>query len=304
MSDATSGADGSGEAATGGVEADGRSVLDGPVVVTGAGGTIGTALAVTFAALGAPLVLSDYDDGAAAVTGAQAMAAGAPEVRVVIGDAADPDVADTLVDACRDWGGPAVAVFNAGICVPGLTWEQPIEVWRRQVEVDYWGPVHGVRAMVPAMLERGSGHVVAVSSGAGLVAPPGMGAYVSSKHAVVGLMESLHHELARLGAPIGVSVVCPGNVLSNLADNSLRSMNVDPEDHELGGVAAEIDAVVRAGVDAGAAAQTVADAVVRAVRERRFWVLPQPEVGLGALDRYQRLADGRPPLDLLPPPPI
>ncbi len=275
------------------------AITDGPVVVTGAGGTIGTALAVTFGALGLPLVLSDYDDGAVAVTGAQAMAAGAPDVRVVVGDAADPEVATRLVDACEDWGGPAVAVFNAGIFVAGLVWEQPIEVWRRQVEVDYWGPVHGVRAVVPAMLERGSGHVVTVSSGAGLVATPGMGAYVSAKHAVVGMMESLQHELSRIDAPVRASVVCPGLVVSNLSDNSLRSLDVDPEDHELTGVAAEVDSIIRAGVDSGAPAQTVADAVLAAVREGRFWVLPQPEVALGALDRIQRLADGREPVDLL-----
>ena len=147
-------------------------VADGAVVITGAGGTIGTALAVTFGGLGLPLVLSDYDEFNMAMAGAQAMAAGATDVRTVVGDAGDPEVAATLVDACEDHGGPAVAVFNAGICVPGLTWEQPLEVWQRQVDVNYWGPVHGVRAVVPAMLARGSGHTFAVASGAGLVAPP------------------------------------------------------------------------------------------------------------------------------------
>ncbi len=298
------GSTGSGGTGSGGTDSDVAAAVraavgDGAVAITGAGGTIGTALSVTFGALGLPLVLSDYDDMGLAVTGAQAMSAGAPEVRTVQGDAADPDVAATMVDACEDLGGPAVAILNAGICVPGLTWEQPLELWQRQVEVDYWGPVHGVRAMVPAMLERGAGHVFAVSSGAGLVAPPGMGAYVSSKHAVVGLMESLHHELARLGSPVRASVVCPGNVFTNIADNSLLSLNIDPEDFELEGVAAQVDAASRAGVDAGAPAQTVADEVVEAVLDGRFWVLPQPELALGALDRYQRLAEGSPPVDLL-----
>jgi NAD(P)-dependent dehydrogenase (short-subunit alcohol dehydrogenase family) len=282
-------------------------VADGAVVITGAGGSIGTALAVTFGGLGLPLVLSDYDEFNMAMTGAQAMAAGATDVRTVTGDAGDPEVAATLVDACEDHGGPAVAVFNAGICVPGLTWEQPLEMWQRQVDVNYWGPVHGVRAVVPAMLARGSGHTFAVASGAGLVAPPGMGAYVSSKHAVVGLMESLHHELARVVAagggagPVRASVVCPGNIATNIADNSLLSLNLEPDEVELAGVAADVDAASRAGVDAGASPQTVADAVLDAVRTGRFWVLPQPEVALGALDRYQRLADGGPPVDLLPP---
>lgn len=274
-------------------------IAEGPVVVTGAGGSIGTALAVTFASLGLPLVLGDRDEVTLAATVERAVAAGAPDVRVVVGDAADPEVVDALVDECADRGGPAVAVFNAGIFVAGLVWEQPIDVWRRQVDVDYWGPVHGVRAVVPAMLERGSGHVVAVSSGAGLVATPGMGAYVSAKHAVVGMMESLHHELVRLDTPVRASVVCPGLVLSNLSENSLRALDVDPEQHELAGVAAQVDVTIRAGVDAGAPAQTVADAVVSAVRDGRFWVLPQPEVALGALDRYQRLAEGSPPVDLL-----
>ena len=144
---------------------------------------------------------------------------------------------------------------------------------------------------------EGVGHVVAVASGAGLVATPGLAPYVSSKHAVVGLMESVRHELARAAPGVKASVVCPGNVRTPMTANSLAAAGV-AEEH-LSPVAQQVADTVRAGVDHGAEPETVADSVLDALNTGRFWVLPQPEVALGALDRVQRIVDGREPVDLL-----
>lgn len=266
----------------------------GAAVITGAAGGIGSAVAARLAAEGMSLVLSDRDadrlhalgptlDGAAVVS--------------VVGDVADPDHHAALVEAAEGLGGLRLSVLNAGVYLPGLVWEVPLEQWKLHVDVNYWGVVHGVRAAVPTMLARGEGHVVAVASGAGLVATPALAPYVSTKHAVVGLMESLHHELARLDAGVGASVVCPGNIRTPMAAHSLDAAGV--VDEQLSDVAGSVAATVRAGNDAGADASVVADAVVAAVADGTFWVLPQPEVALGALDRVQRIVDGRPPVDLL-----
>jgi short-subunit dehydrogenase len=120
---------------------------------------------------------------------------------------------------------------------------------------------------------------------------------VATKHAVVGLMESLHHELARVAPDVHASVVCPGNVRTPMAANSLAAAGIDEE--HLSGEAAAVAATVRSGNDAGQDASTVAQAIVDAVHEHRFWVLPQPEVAWGAIDRVQRIMDGREPVDLL-----
>lgn len=288
--------------------------LSGVAVVTGAGGGIGAAIAGRLAAEGCSLVLADRDPASLAVAGERAreVARDGVVVRRLVGDVGDVDHHAELVAAAEELGGLTLSVLNAGVYLPGLSWEVPLEQWELQTRVNYWGVVHGVRAAVPVLLARGRGHVVAVASGAGLVATPGLAPYVATKHAVVGLMESLHHELVRVqgasggtnaganrGESVGASVVCPGNVRTPMAANSLAAAGVD--DERLDGVAASVARAVRAGNDAGEDPATVADAVVAAVREGRFWVLPQPEVGLGALDRVQRLARGDAPVDLLPP---
>ncbi len=149
------------------------------------------------------------------------------------------------------------------------------------------------------MIANGGGHLVAMASGAGLVATPALAPYVSTKHAVVGLMESLHHELARVAPQVHASVVCPGNVRTPMAANSLTAAGLGFDDERLEGAALDVATAVRAGNDAGQDPSTVADAVVAAVEDRRFWVLPQPEVAWATTDRVRRLAEGEQPVDLL-----
>lgn len=282
--------------------------LDGVAIVTGAGGGIGAAVARSLAAAGMSLVLADRDRSAL-----EAVAASLPPSVTVItgvGDVGDPTHHAALVTAAEDLGGVTVSVQNAGVALTGLSWEVPLEQWELQVRTNYWGVVHGVRAALPPMVRRGLGHVLAVASGAGLVATPGLAPYVSSKHAVVGLMESVRHELARAAPGVRASVVCPGNIATPINANSLAVADaagaVDVAaceggvgDGSTAAVARQIDETVSRGVDSGAEPQTVADAIVQAVSTGRFWVLPQPEVALGALDRVQRIVDGRPPADLL-----
>lgn len=282
--------------------------LDGVAIVTGAGGGIGAAVARSLAAAGMSLVLADRDRSAL-----EAVAASLPPSVTVItgvGDVGDPTHHAALVTAAEDLGGVTVSVQNAGVALTGLSWEVPLEQWELQVRTNYWGVVHGVRAALPAMVRRGLGHVLAVASGAGLVATPGLAPYVSSKHAVVGLMESVHHELARAAPGVRASVVCPGNIATPINANSLAVADAagaadvaacegSAGDGSTAAVARQIDETVRRGVDSGAEPRTVADAIVEAVSTGRFWVLPQPEVALGALDRVQRIVDGRPPADLL-----
>jgi NAD(P)-dependent dehydrogenase (short-subunit alcohol dehydrogenase family) len=264
-------------------------------IVTGAGGGIGSAVARRLAADGWALVLADRD--ASSLERVVGDLPAGTVCELVVGDVGDPAHHEELVGAAEELGGLGLSVLNAGVSLTGLSWEVPLELWELHVQVNYWGVVHGVRAAVPAMLRRGSGHVVAVSSGAGLVATPGLAAYVSTKHAVVGLMESLYHELARVAPGVHASVVCPGSIETPMAANSLAAAGLD--ERSLEGEAAAIEAVVQAGVRGGAAPSTVADAIVDAVHDGRFWVLPQPELAWAATDRTRRIAEGEAPVDLL-----
>lgn len=269
------------------------SSSEGAAIVTGAAGGIGAALVRRLARAGMAVVAADIDAARLARVCAE-VAAERPgaELEALEGDVGDPGHHLSLVEAARDLGGLRLSVLNAGVTVTGWSWELPLAEWERVVQVDYWGVVHGVRAALSEMIPVGDGQVVAVSSGAGLVATPGLAPYVSSKHAVVGLMESVHHELVRVGSRVRASVVCPGNVATPLPERTAMRAPGDP-------VLAELDATVRAGVAAGASPEAVADAVVEGVGAGRFWILPQPEVGWAAQDRVRRLVEGDLPVDLL-----
>lgn len=270
-------------------------LVGGVALITGAGGGIGSAIARRLAEAGMSLVLADRSR--ALLDAAAETLPRTTKVVTAVGDVGDPVHHAGLVTAAGDLGGLTVSVQNAGVVLPGLAWEVPIEQWELQVRVNYWGVVHGVRAALGVMVPRGVGHVLAVSSGAGLVATPGLAPYVSTKHAVVGLMESVRHELARTVPGVRASVVCPGNVRTSMTPNSLAAAGI-AEEH-LSPVAQGIADRVRGDVEAGADPDTVADAVLGALETGRFWVLPQHEVSLGALDRARRIVDGREPVDLL-----
>jgi NAD(P)-dependent dehydrogenase (short-subunit alcohol dehydrogenase family) len=267
----------------------------GVAIVTGAGGGIGAAVAGRLADRGMSLVLADRDAESLGRTAAS-IGSGTP-VRSLVGDVGDVTHHAELVESAESLGGLTLSVLNAGVCLPGLSWEQPLEQWELHLRVNLWGVVLGIRAAVPVMAARGRGHVVGISSGAGLVATPMLAPYVATKHAVVGVMESLHHELARVAPGVGASVVCPGNVRTPMAENSRAAAGIEQED--LAGPVAAVAEQIRGGNEAGSDPSVVADALVDAVAAGSFWVLPHPEIAWAAVDRVQRIQDGRPPLDLL-----
>ncbi|MSX00424.1 MAG: SDR family NAD(P)-dependent oxidoreductase, partial [Actinobacteria bacterium] len=179
----------------------------GVAILTGAGGGIGSAMARRLAAEGMSLVLADRDADLLERT-VESLPDGI-SVSVVVGDVGIAKHHEQLLSAATSMGELKLSVLNAGMYLPGLCWEIPVEQWELQMQVNFWGVLHGVRAAVPVMIEQGFGHVVATASGAGLVATPALAPYVASKHAVVGLMESLHHELNRVAPAVHSSVICP-----------------------------------------------------------------------------------------------
>ncbi|MFV0318625.1 MAG: SDR family NAD(P)-dependent oxidoreductase [Microthrixaceae bacterium] len=269
----------------------------GAAIVTGAAGGIGSTVARALVARGMAVVLSDID-GERLETVATALADEVPGVTLttVQGDVGDPAHHSGLVAAAAGFGVPLrLSVLNAGVSARGLSWEMPIERWEQTTRVNYWGVVHGLRSALTEMVPADDGWVVAVSSGAGLVATPGLAPYVATKHAVVGLMESTHHELARIDSRVGVSVICPGNIAT---DMPLRNPSGAAEGPHARTVE-HLESVIRSGVDGGAPPETVSEALVEGVEADRFWILPQPELGWAVTDRAHRIANGDDPADLL-----
>lgn len=185
------------------------------MVVTGAGSGIGRATAHTLAALGATVHVADLDGHQAEETAKAIVAGGGTAVshRVDVSDqAAVEKLRDTIY---ADYGKVDVLINNAGIAVSGHAETFDVAVWRKVIDVNVMGVIHGVTAFGPRMLDAGRGHIINTASAAGLTPVPGLVPYATSKHAVIGLTESLNAEWSPRG--VRVSAVCPGIVNTPIA---------------------------------------------------------------------------------------
>jgi len=231
-------------------------VNDKLAVVTGAGNGIGAALVRRFHAEGArTLVVADIDGGAARAV--------ADEVG---GIAVEADLSTEagnreMVETALALGPIDLLCCNAGIAVNGGV-EASDEDWQRSWDINVMAHVWAVRAALPAMLERGEGHILTTASAAGLLSNIGTAPYSVTKHAAVALAEWLSITHGEDG--IGVSCLCPQGVRTNM----LFPDGADEDDPALASVRAQ-------GV---LEPEDVAQAVVEGLAEDRFLILPHPEV--------------------------
>jgi NAD(P)-dependent dehydrogenase (short-subunit alcohol dehydrogenase family) len=266
-------------------------------VITGAGSGFGREFARIGARLGMRLALADVQADALAATVAELQGQGA----TVFGertDVARAEDVERLAARTLDTYGAAHLLFNnAGVAVGGLAWENSVRDWEWVLGVNLWGVIHGVKTFVPILLEaarRGeAGHVVNTASVAGLVNPQMMAVYNVSKHAVVSLSETLHHDLRLVGADVGVSVLCPAFVptrINESARNRPAALAEDaPPTASQAALKSQLDKAVSSGrISAGQVAQATFDAV----RDGRFYVLTHenmmPSIELRLQDVVQR----------------
>ena len=191
----------------GGIEQlDGRLAL-----VTGAGSGIGLATAALLASHGARVLLVDRDE--AALARAAESVRGARGLRC---DVSDADAMQRLADeVLASEGVPDIVINNAGIAIAGPFLKTSIAEWRRIVDINLLGVVHGCRLFGEAMVARGGGgQIVNTASAAAFMASKGLPAYSATKAAVLMLSECLRAELAPSG--IGVTAVCPGFIATNI----------------------------------------------------------------------------------------
>jgi NAD(P)-dependent dehydrogenase (short-subunit alcohol dehydrogenase family) len=237
-------------------------------VVTGAARGIGRGTGEAMAAAGMRVVLADLDAARLADTVAALTASGAEAVGVPT-DVTDPEAVAALADAAvRAYGSVHVVVNNAGISTLGTQWQTELDDWHRVFDVNLFGVVHGVRAFVPLLLANpDGGHVVNVASMGGMLVGPLIGPYTASKAAVIALSKSLRAEMAMAGSEVGVTVVCPGNVDTEIADHLITAGELPPHGEVMRDNLRKGNARGMSPIDAG----TV---IVGAVRENRFWALP------------------------------
>ena len=244
------------------------------IVITGAGGGIGAALARRFQAGGARVLVSDVDADA---VGAVADELGVPGVAA---DAATEDgIAELLARATGRLGQVDVYCANAGVAPPGGP-EAPEELWAAAWDVNVMAHVRAARALLPGWLERGRGHFLATVSAAGLLTSLGSAPYSVSKHGALAFAEWLSATYRHRG--ITVQAICPQGVRTRMLADT--------------GAAGEL--VLGAGA---IEPEQVADAVLDALPDKRFLILPHAEVGeyyahratqtdrwLGGMNKLQR----------------
>ncbi|GHD32930.1 short chain dehydrogenase [Streptomyces violarus] len=182
------------------------------VLVTGAGSGIGQATALAFAEAGARVVAVDRDAEAAARTAESSRLMGASAAWAETADVSDEQTMEKLAEKVTlEYGVVDVLVNNAGIGLSGSFFDTTPEDWRKVLDVNVWGVIHGCRLFGGRMAERGQGgHIVNVASAAAYQPSRALPAYSTSKAAVLMLSECLRAELA--GQGIGVTAVCPGIV--------------------------------------------------------------------------------------------
>jgi len=268
--------------------------LNGKVaVVTGGASSIGLALARRFVAEGMRVMIGDVEAEALDKAVAELQAEGG-DVEGTVTDVTDPAQMDALAQAVVDrFGAVHVVCLNAGVGGGGLSWEMPLSTWEWVIGVNLWGVIHGLRSFVPLLVKQGEGHVVNTASLAGLVASPFMGPYNASKHAVVAISETLHHELAMSAPDVHVSVLCPGWVKTNIADSGRnRPAHLESDN----AVDAAAGGVLRGLLENGMDPNDVALKVLDAIRNDRFWILThddEADFWVDAVNRRLRSLESR-----------
>jgi NAD(P)-dependent dehydrogenase (short-subunit alcohol dehydrogenase family) len=257
--------------------------LEGRVaVVTGAASGIGRGMAERWCAEGMKVVLADIEADALAAAERELRAGGADVVSVVT-DVSNAASMDALARASVDaFGAVHLVCNNAGVGGGGMMQELTTDDWQWVLGVNLWGVIHGIRVFLPILLQQDEAHMVNTASMAGLVTGPFMGPYNATKFAVVAISETLFKEMSMQGTSVGVSVLCPGWVDTNIAESD-RNRPAELSDTASGGAAAtDMQPVMRDMLKqllaGGLKPHEVAEHVADAVKSGRFYVLTHPEM--------------------------
>ncbi|MGH8492938.1 MAG: SDR family oxidoreductase [Moraxellaceae bacterium] len=241
--------------------------------ITGAASGIGRAVAQAAAAEGAELFLTDINAAALEATAAAIRNSGGKVSALRALDIADHSAVKSFADAIlQEHGAPDVVMNIAGISIWGRVDQLEIKHWRQCVEINLMGPIHVIESFVPAMMQSGrGGHLVNVSSAAGLFGLPWHAAYSASKFGLRGISEVLRYDLKRYG--IQVHLVCPGGVDTGLVQ-TIQIAGIDKND-------ADIKALTSRFQKHAVSPAQAASAILKGVKQGRYLIYTSFDIRFG-----------------------
>jgi NAD(P)-dependent dehydrogenase (short-subunit alcohol dehydrogenase family) len=245
-------------------------------VVTGAASGIGAALASAFGAAGGRVVVADVEVDALERV-AESLRARGVEALAVATDVADAESVDALSRRTLErFGRVDVLCNNAGVSTFNALADQTLADWRWVLGVNLWGVVHGLQSFVPILRAQGTpAHVVCTASIAGLWSGvPFIGPYAVSKVGVVSVCETLRDELRAEGSPIGVSVLIPSSVSTNVMESERNRPDALGSEQRTA-TAEQVRRMIRDGLFGpdGKSPDEVAAMTLDAIRKDRFWII-------------------------------
>ena len=270
---------------------------DRTVIITGGASGIGKSLAFQYGRNGYNVVIGDIEEPTLESTVSELRSEGILAVGIHT-DVSDLESVEALASASNDlFGPPSIVCLNAGVGAGGEMGEVSISTWQWVLSVNLWGVIHGLSVFLPTLQKQDSGHIVITSSIAGHLSYPRMGPYNASKHAVLTIAETLFFELAEANSNVGVSVLCPGLVRTQILDSDRNrpetlmdaTIALSNEEQEIR------ETIVREIYDQALDPSIVAALVYDAVEANNFYIFTDDSFSDALRERHRNIENAQNP---------
>ena len=244
-------------------------------LITGAASGIGRGLAIHAAGLGMNVVLMDLNEEGLSET--QALIPSSPTLvlKCDVSNLEEFTLCKEKIDA--EFGMVHFLFNNAGIFLEGRAWKADQKNWKRVIDVNLMSVIYGLNLFVDEMINSNERcHIINTSSMAGIIVGPALAPYTTTKHAVVGLTRTLHEDLAQ-NDKVGVSVMCPGLVKTNIIERDHLGLDLDESSIDQHESAKNNAQWLADGVKDGMSTKDLAAIVFAKIEQNEFWILTHPE---------------------------
>ena len=277
-----------------------KEFKDKVAVITGAASGIGFGIAERCAQIGMRVVLAGINEANLAKAEEKLKPIGATLLSVKTDVSKREDIEVLAQKTLDTFGAVHLLVNNAGVGAGTTVWESTWEDWEWVMDVNLWGVIHGVKIFTPIMLAQDTeAHIVNISSIAGLLPDHPSSPYQVTKHAVVGLTESLYHSLAERNSKVKVSLLCPGWVKTSILKSERnRPAELQNEPGAISNKRAAVESFrkMQEALEAGISIQEFAEHVFNAIQAEQFYVLTHPEHTPEIQERMQNILQQKNPI--------